>query len=178
MQSTESQLAYWNAFSVRHWYPALEQHTFTTRFIPIAVDLAKSIVTQQERLLQSPLAEITYEEDEKLLALEREIDQQIRSFESRGILYYFDFIDISPGAFARLSLRSPKDAATERGRIDPYLDHYLRDVDQHDGSNASALPAVYRAMMKALRVTSGREAMELYVDCWIVGVYMDWEGLL
>lgn len=67
------------------------------------------------------------------------------------------------GAFVKLSDRSPKDAATERGRIYKFL-----ELPEAKGggalelsSNAVGLPAVYRAMMGSLKVKSGREALKL-----------------
>ena len=63
----------------------------------------------------------------------------------------------------KLSDRSPKDAATERGRIYKFL-----ELPEAKGggalelsSNAVGLPAVYRAMMGSLKVKSGREALKL-----------------
>jgi hypothetical protein len=70
------------------------------------------------------------------------------------------------GAFVKMSDRSPKDAATERGRIQAHLEQYLRPVCT--GAEASylnnwvALPAVYRAMMSALRGINTSIVMNCY----------------
>lgn len=33
---------YWNTFSVSHWYPALQQYTFKTKFIKLSVDQVRT----------------------------------------------------------------------------------------------------------------------------------------
>jgi len=70
-------------------------------------------------------------------------------------------VNFSGGAFIRFSARSPKDSATERGRMNLFLKETLKDIAADDSSNETGLPAVYRAFIKALKVRSGKEAMEV-----------------
>lgn len=144
---------YWNSFSVSKWYPFIEKLTFPSSFISISLDEARSIIKYQElvceKYIDSP--DLPPYDDPLLEELENRLENAVQFF--------------GCGAFVKMSDRSPKDAATERGRIQAHLDQYLRPVcvggEGNYLNNWVALPAVYRAYMSALRVTSGREALQL-----------------
>ncbi len=74
----------------------------------------------------------------------------------------------------KLSDRSPKDAATERGRIYKFLElPEAKGGAPELSSNAVGLPAVYRAMMGSLKVKSGREALKLLLIRLVARLQLD-----
>jgi len=61
-----------------------------------------------------------------------------------------------------MSDRSGKDAVTEHGRINAFLEKPLKELEGQDYfTNHTGLPAVYRAFSQALKVTSGADALSL-----------------
>lgn len=152
-QNPKDQWKYWNKFAVSKWYSLIEPYTFKTSFISISLDQTESIVKYQELILAQYLdsPELPPYDDYLLEQLESELDKVIKLFPQ--------------GAFVKMSDRSPKDAATERGRIQQHLSKFLEPIIAKEENsclnNWEGLPAVYRAMMASLKVTTGKEALQL-----------------
>lgn len=152
-QNQIDQWEYWNTFSVSKWCNLIQPFTFSTFFIPISVVQTEAIIKYQELILAEYLnsEELPAYNDRILDELEMKLDEMIKQFPE--------------GAFVKMSDRSPKDAATERGRIQQHLTRFLQPIMRKEANsclnNWEGLPAVYRAMMASLRVSSGKEALQL-----------------
>jgi hypothetical protein len=158
-------LEYWDTFSVQRWVRQLMPgDTFETEFVPVSVEDAREFVAFQEHLLacipagrscvEGALPPLDDGAHPRLAELERRVAAAMDTFRPAGC-----------GAFVKLSDRSPKDAATEGGRIQRYLRRYCCRCSGADrGSTASGLPAVYRAFTRAMRAATAREAMYLLLE--------------
>jgi len=96
----------------------------------------------------------SYENEPLLVAIEHKLEEMIKVFGNKG-------------AFVKMSDRSPKDSTTERGRIHRALNlDFVASLPAQEkrnylASNATGLPAIYKGMMKSMKVTSGKEALRL-----------------
>lgn len=187
-----SRFLYWDTFAVNRWYDAIQDDTFETRFVPITVDTARVFTDMQAKILMEfiPFDDLPY--PTQLAELEQEIDAAIADLhlESNTCLYNSFLSQLKSGGyelsqpsdvnrvFIKLSDRSPKDSATENGRIQrrmqiPESWFHLEKVelDALIESNRHGLPLVYRAFSDAVMCSTGREVIQLLLDS--VRIYED-----
>jgi hypothetical protein len=168
-EQRKQNLQYWNSFSLQKWYPLLKDFTFPTVFLPVSVEEAQAMLDYMENAVTmtdnnntGAVFEMPPYNHPLLHKVEEKLDALIQAYVKQGTF-----------AFVKLCDRSPKDACTERGRIQQFLQGPLTPLkDLVDVGNAKknvskwatntiGLPLVYEAWIDSLRVSSGSEALRL-----------------
>ncbi|KAL6066399.1 hypothetical protein QOT17_009587 [Balamuthia mandrillaris] len=145
----------WNSANIERWYEPIKDFTFKTVFLPLKQDSAAALSraclvrlsggTEQQVLEHA-------QDGELLEELERVLEEAIRPFREAG-----------NAAFVKLSSRSPKDATVASGKTDALYQEIIERFQQEGrviDDNAKVC-ALYEAHLSALKVFSGKEALEL-----------------
>ena len=111
--------SYWDSFQVKEWYPYIKCCTFRTEFVDIAEDVALLMMQYMEGLLQVDSTAPLPAFPESFKPLEERLSLALSQ------------VGQGQGGFVKLGDRSPKDAATERGRIEPHLEKLGRNMNIH-----------------------------------------------
>ena len=135
-------------FDIDVWYPALKDYTYFTKFRPLTIPEAKSLMAYYERRFME--RKLFTKNDVKILEnLENDLDKKIKKY-------------FPNGAFLRLCGRSPKDA--EPLDIDKLRENYKKNYNSlleqgfKDEANTKLI-AISR--VNWMRVSNGKEAMSL-----------------
>eukprot|EP01090_Pellita_catalonica_P000119 TRINITY_DN10087_c0_g1_i1.p1 TRINITY_DN10087_c0_g1~~TRINITY_DN10087_c0_g1_i1.p1 ORF type:complete len:365 (-),score=63.79 TRINITY_DN10087_c0_g1_i1:6-1100(-) len=135
----------WNETNMELWYYPVEEITFKTKFIPLDIATAQAFSDVIEFDGEKPQSAA----QKKLFAnLERLIDSEIASLGSKG-------------AFVKLSCRSPKDATVTSDKMQKIYQEGLAAKINH--SENDKICGLYAAHLKALNVSSGKEAIDLFL---------------
>jgi len=146
---------YSSLFDVEKWYTYLEAETFPTIFFPLEPEEISAILhtyTLHNKKDLSSSEEEQIKGAKKVIShLEDKLDRELpRNVSLRG------------GAFVRLSTRSPKDAVLMLPALKNELQNELRDIPPGD-ENADSI-AWYCAVIKAMRVKTGKEILDLLLN--------------
>jgi hypothetical protein len=125
------------------WYEALKDKTFRTEFMPLTIAEAQAFVHSHEK---KPLSE---EEQSILQAFEAKIDAELSA-------------NFNGEAFVKLSTRSPKDSELLYQKGVRIFEEEMKTYSERDGN--MLLIKYSEAVIKAMRVTSGKETLELLLD--------------
>lgn len=138
---------YQDSFSIGSWYEKLNDHTFKTLSVPLYVKEAHALIElyRIKLLKNSTLSETS---QEHLETLTKRLDEVLSKFQH--------------GAFVKLNTRSPKDVPHsdyENPKYRKILDEELKKFKDLTPNNV--IRAYFIAMNKSMRVTNGKEAVEL-----------------
>lgn len=170
-------LAHGHFAHISCWLPPLEDLTFRTVISPLPDAEARALLKLTEYSRQAariaetletfetadeiePFARLSDAQREQVVLLEARLDRSLRSL---GVSRESSE---SPGAFVRLDTRSPKDGVFSLPRVQELL-RVSVPVHVFDGGSWSAEcqtydeGCVHRAIIAALEVRSGREALDL-----------------
>ncbi len=137
-----------NETNIENWYDSLKSYTMNTIFFPMSIELANAFVHYYKK--SKGEGKVTLEEEKLLKKTEKRIDDIINNFQ-----------DQKKGAFVRLSTRSPKDSRIARKKSDEIFQEELK---KGNGDENSRLIAIVKSSILGLKVSSGKEAMDLLLD--------------
>eukprot|EP01126_Amoeba_proteus_P006191 TRINITY_DN12150_c0_g1_i1.p1 TRINITY_DN12150_c0_g1~~TRINITY_DN12150_c0_g1_i1.p1 ORF type:complete len:341 (+),score=75.12 TRINITY_DN12150_c0_g1_i1:453-1475(+) len=146
-------------YHVQEWYPLIQPYTFPTLFIDLTLLEAKSLVRYRNLSVQSGAGRkfiCSKAQETQILNCIKTVEEKI----DEGIAA----LGATSGAFVRLSSRSPKDAITSE-LYDMFLveREALKNQGYQEGPVMDRV-AFTRANVRILRVTSGKQAMKLFLN--------------
>lgn len=132
-------------FHLESYYESLKDWTFTTVFYDLSMDKAKALSNARARRVrgqpESPL----------ITTIAEEINEQIESLGGRAVV--------------RLSTRSPKDIVTQRVCTFTYFaEEEKKLLPLNLREDVRQMISLTRAAGKAMSVSSGREAVDMFID--------------
>mmetsp|Transcript_7597 Transcript_7597/g.10480 ORF Transcript_7597/g.10480 Transcript_7597/m.10480 type:complete len:336 (+) Transcript_7597:34-1041(+) len=144
--SDEINIEEWYAANIENWYQDIAEFTFKTVFIPLTKHEANALCNIWE-INNTKNTDKSQMDTNTLKELETKIDEALKGFPK--------------GAFAKLSCRSPKDATVNS----PEMKQIYLDLVQKEGQPVdenTRLKFLYLAHLRALKVSSGHEAVNLF----------------
>lgn len=122
------------------WFSSFSEHTMRTEFV--------SVSQEEARVIEKGGSGVDLEKNGDLANLMHRIDAVVARF--------------GGSAFGKMSSRSPKDATVNHPRTFQLYQKFLAEEPEKDGD--AKLKAVNRAHIAALRVSGGRELLQLFLD--------------
>jgi hypothetical protein len=142
-------------FSIDTWVDELQEYTFDTQVLPLSPKEGEAILKANSYYTsrRTRVNEITQKEVDLLKDIEWRLDVAIKKYGASG-------------AFIKLSHRSPKDVAADKDneKTKSIFKRKLHHVDSQD-TNRQGIAWV-AALNESMRVTSGKEALELLVKSY------------
>eukprot|EP01117_Protostelium_nocturnum_P012797 TRINITY_DN4738_c0_g1_i1.p1 TRINITY_DN4738_c0_g1~~TRINITY_DN4738_c0_g1_i1.p1 ORF type:complete len:369 (+),score=80.02 TRINITY_DN4738_c0_g1_i1:44-1150(+) len=151
---SEERLNYMASFDVEKWYDSINEFTFRTIFIPLSIEQATALVNHYQQFQNSKQGVYTLKNEESIAELVNTLDLGIKS--------------LGCHSFVRLSTRSPKDAA--QSSVQTVSKEFDRLAAERAGKTEcederarcnDLLRAIYKTSIEAMRISSGKEAVEL-----------------
>eukprot|EP01094_Clydonella_sp_ATCC50884_P021166 TRINITY_DN458_c0_g1_i3.p1 TRINITY_DN458_c0_g1~~TRINITY_DN458_c0_g1_i3.p1 ORF type:complete len:228 (+),score=56.62 TRINITY_DN458_c0_g1_i3:65-748(+) len=145
-------------YLVDGWLEALSEHTFETHFVALSEAHADAIL-RHHKLTAVPASLLSIEQQAALGRNQAVLDDLAASIDEA-------IAKVGGVAFVRLSSRSPKDAVLQSGRMEACFAELQAEVraDYPQGDEIELERIAFiRACGRALRVKTGKEALDLFV---------------